>query len=81
MAAFFVAKKQIGDLPAIFAGVFVLLFCGLVLPHLGLRAAPVTPGDEPDDVDSELLDRVLRGAEAFVGFEVLSPEWREPDLP
>jgi hypothetical protein len=81
LAAFDVARRHIGDWPAVGAGLFVLMFCGLVLPDLIWRRAPVTPGDEPDDVDSELLDRVRRGAEAFVGFEVLSPEWGEPDLP
>jgi hypothetical protein len=81
VAGFFVARRQIGDALAAAAGLFLLLFCGLVLPHLAWRASPVTPGDEPDEVDSELLDRVRRGAEAFVGFEVVSPEWGEPDLP
>ena len=57
------------------------LFCGLVLPQLAWRAPAVTPGDEPDDADSELLDRVRRGAEAFAGFELISPDWAEPDLP
>jgi hypothetical protein len=81
LAAFFVARREIGDWPAAAAGLALLWFCGRVLPHLAWRPAPVTPGDEPDSVDHELLDRVRRGAEAFVGFEVLSPEWGEPELP
>jgi hypothetical protein len=79
--AFLVVRGQLGEVPAIIAGLALLLICGLVLPQLAWRAPPVTPGDEPDEVDAELLDRVRRGAEAFVGFEVVTPDWDEPDLP
>jgi hypothetical protein len=77
LAAFLVVRGSLG----VVAGILLLLACGLVLPYLVWRRPPVTPGDEPDDVDSELLARVRRGAELFVGFEVVTPEWREPELP
>lgn len=76
VAAFLVVRGALG----VAVGVALLLVCGLVLPYLVWRAPPVTPGDEPDDVDSELLDRVRRGAEVFIGFEVVTPDWHEPDL-
>jgi hypothetical protein len=52
-----------------------------VLPRLAWRAAPPALGDEPDEVDDELLDRVRRGAAAFAGFRLLTRDWQEPELP
>ncbi len=81
IAAYLVVRRQLGDVPALAAALALLFVCGLVLPHLAWRTAPVTPGDEPDEVDAELLDRVRHGAETFVGFELVTPDWGEPDLP
>jgi hypothetical protein len=63
------------------AAVALLLGCGLFLPRLAWRIPVVTPGDDPDPVDEELLERVRRGAESFAGFELITPEWGEPELP
>ena len=71
-----------GSIVAGAAALVMLLFAGLVLPHLFWRKTlSPTPGDEPDPVDEELLERVRRGAEAFTGFQLITPDWHEPDLP
>jgi 4-amino-4-deoxy-L-arabinose transferase-like glycosyltransferase len=81
VAAWLVATPRFGWVAGALAAVTLLLVCGLVLPHLAWRKDSPTPGDEPDPVDEELLDRVRRGAEAFAGFQLITPEWHEPDLP
>jgi hypothetical protein len=82
VAAWLVVRPGFGSIVAGAAALVMLLFAGLVLPHLFWRKTlSPTPGDEPDPVDEELLERVRRGAEAFTGFQLITPDWHEPDLP
>jgi hypothetical protein len=79
VAGYLAAREHVGVLGALAAAVALWLTCG-ILPHLFERPLPEL-GDEPDPADQDLLDRVQRGAASFAGFELLTTEWSEPELP
>ncbi len=77
LVGYLVARHRLGVAAAL-ASALALLGACVILPHLFLRSQP-PPSDEPDPVDEELLDRVLRGAVGFSGFELSTPDWRPLD--
>jgi hypothetical protein len=76
VAGYLAAREHVGVFGALAAAVALWLTCG-ILPHLFERPLPEL-GDEPDDVDRELLERVQHGAASFTGFELITNEWSEP---